>query len=159
MKELVFPHKYQVATTNDVRVCCICKTEKSLVLFPKHKSYPKGRHYRCCDCNAALSRKYYQANQEKERARRSAYGKGNKEYNAALSNRRRARRAANGGRHTMAEWKAKKMEYGNSCAVCKCVDKPLTRDHIIPLSKGGIDNIENIQPLCQSCNSKKSNKI
>ncbi|MCK4464389.1 MAG: HNH endonuclease [Bacteroidales bacterium] len=34
-----------------------------------------------------------------------------------------------------------------------------TKDHVIPISKGGDNTKENIVPACQSCNSKKFNKI
>lgn len=34
---------------------------------------------------------------------------------------------------------------------------PLTVDHIIPKSKGGPDDLENLQPMCTKCNTKKGN--
>lgn len=46
-------------------------------------------------------------------------------------------------------------------AKCKCCGKDtnLTFDHIIPLSKGGLDNLKNGQILCFKCNLKKGNQI
>lgn len=65
----------------------------------------------------------------------------------------------NGGRHTEAEWLALKFYYGNRCAYCGKRTAKLTKDHVYPVSKGGTDNIANIVPACQSCNSRKGAKI
>lgn len=62
------------------------------------------------------------------------------------------------GAHTPQEWEHIKALAKHRCVKCK-KKKPLTRDHIIPLSKGGTDLITNIQPLCHSCNCRKHNKI
>lgn len=35
----------------------------------------------------------------------------------------------------------------------------ITKDHIIPRSKGGKNRLTNYQPMCYSCNNKKSNKV
>ena len=63
--------------------------------------------------------------------------------------------------HSFGEWENLKKQYGYICPSCKQPEPiiTLTEDHIIPLSKGGSDLIENIQPLCLKCNMKKHTKI
>ena len=46
----------------------------------------------------------------------------------------------------------------NECAYCRTKDN-LVIDHIIPLSKGGTNELSNLQVLCKLCNQKKGNKI
>jgi 5-methylcytosine-specific restriction endonuclease McrA len=77
---------------------------------------------------------------------------------AHLKARRYAREKGAEGSHTLTEWESLKKQFNYRCAICGEI-KPLTIDHIIPLSKGGSDYISNIQPLCRNCNSKKNNKL
>lgn len=39
------------------------------------------------------------------------------------------------------------------------IEKLMTRDHIVPKSKGGKENISNMQTMCTRCNSAKGDKI
>jgi 5-methylcytosine-specific restriction endonuclease McrA len=78
----------------------------------------------------------------------------NPERIAHLKARRYARERNAEGSHTLEQWRELKAMHDGLCAQCKEA-KPLTKDHIIPLSKGGSDYIENIQPLCRNCNSRK----
>ena len=43
------------------------------------------------------------------------------------------------------------------CAYCGATDKPLQRDCVLALSRGGRYTLENIVPACRSCNTSKCN--
>lgn len=35
----------------------------------------------------------------------------------------------------------------------------MTKDHIMPSTRGGVDNLSNYQPMCGPCNTEKGSKI
>jgi 5-methylcytosine-specific restriction endonuclease McrA len=74
---------------------------------------------------------------------------------------RRTRKTQAGGSYTVAEWQSLKIQYDYRCLCCGKHEPEikLCADHVIPVTKGGSSYINNIQPLCQSCNSRKGAKI
>lgn len=85
---------------------------------------------------------------------------GTKEYKSYWDKKRKVEKRKNGGSHNFGDWEILKAQYNWTCPCCGKSEPEikLTEDHIIPLSKGGSNNIENIQPLCHSCNSRKQTK-
>lgn len=122
-----------------------------------HKNHPEQSKIK----SREDARKWRENNPEESRihTRKSVrkWRENNPEEAKARQRRRRAQKLGNGGLHTATQWKALCNHYGNKCLACGEI-KPLTEDHIIPLSKGGSDDISNIQPLCHSCNARKHNK-
>lgn len=92
---------------------------------------------------------HYHTNPENNRKR--------KLWSLAHVHRRRARIKGTNTSFTPTEWRALCDQYGNRCLCCGEA-KPLTPDHVVPISCGGSNAIDNIQPLCLECNLRKNAK-
>ena len=69
----------------------------------------------------------------------------------------RIRAAQEKGTHTDAEWAARIAQFSCRCVCCGLQLTPSTvrKDHIKPIYQGGSDGVDNLQPLCEQCNSSK----
>lgn len=103
------------------------------------------------------SRRWREANLERVQENERRYRQANPEKIREKCRRRRARENGAEGNFTEAQFQVLCEYYGSVCIACGST-RHLTRDHVILLTKGGSDNISNIQPLCRSCNSSKGAK-
>lgn len=125
--------KRRLPHTDSHRICYLCRRELPNTNFTKRSN---GTFFSACkDCNRHV-----------------------------FAQRRRARLLAAGGSYTLEQWQTLVSLYVR-CPRCM---RPwpaippragdgviITTDHIVAISRGGSNTIENIQPLCYSCNSKK----
>jgi hypothetical protein len=105
---------------------------------------------------------------EANRARAIAWAKANPEKMRAIRHKRKALKLGNGGSWTAKQWQTLKRQYGFRCVGCWKTESELTAlgrklvpDHIVPVVKGGLNHITNIQPLCHGtggCNNRKGKK-
>ncbi len=102
-------------------------------------------------------KKWREKNRERVRENVRRYHKQHPEVSAATSRRYNARKAGASGSYTTAEWNNLCARHGFRCLRCDAQAK-LTVDHIVPLSKGGKNTIDNLQPLCGPCNSWKRDR-
>ena len=108
---------------------------------------------------SASKRKHYERNRDEIIARSKEWAENNPEKvsQAKVNNsrKRRAAKHASPGSFTAEEFKALCESYGNRCLACGDTEAALEADYFVPLTRGGSDDIGNIQPLCGTCNRKK----
>lgn len=147
-------------------VCRDCRTAASKSYREQHRERLLEQQREWNACNAERLKSYraarYQANREeicaRERERYARVAAADPEKYRAKFHQRRAQIQSNGGTYTSEEWHILCSRYGNICLRCYAKTK-LTVDHIVPVSRGGSNSIENLQPLCRFCNATKSDKI
>ena len=130
----------------------------------------------CKDANAAHRREYYKKRSKEIYAQNRGWASRNpekvREYSRRMASKRKAQKKNNG--HTPYTNQQVFDAYGTDCHICKTpIDLNAPRqayigngwefglhfDHVIPLSKGGSDTLENIRPSHAVCNMRKRNYI
>lgn len=107
----------------------------------------------------------YKATNETYKAKSAEYSKiwrqSHPDELRTYRHKRRSMLAGAEGSYTPGEWRDLVIRCEHRCVHCRRQEPEikLTVDHIIPVSKGGSNWISNIQPLCNSCNSKKRDKV
>jgi 5-methylcytosine-specific restriction endonuclease McrA len=137
-----FEHTIDGCTCNG-KVCSKCHKRKCCRAFVHDKRRSDGLYGHCNACRKPARDKYRQVHPE---------------FVYVSKHNSRARKEKAAATLTTQEWVDLKAFYGYHCLCCGKQEPEikLTADHVIPLSKGGASTIANIQPLCLSCNAKKS---
>ena len=135
---------YKARSTKDrfTNLCKICYKEKVLARYWKNPE-PK-REY---------SRNKYRENPPKEYIKQ--WRRNNPEKLRTYERNRKSLKKHNGGKVTEKQWRSVLEKYGNKCLYPNCENTDITQDHVIPLSRGGMHSVDNLQPLCKKHNFEK----
>jgi 5-methylcytosine-specific restriction endonuclease McrA len=131
-----------------------------------------------CDACTQAAREYQNSwndrNREKKRLYAREWNKKHKEYRRKLKRENSRKRRAQKKNTEFEKYTESEVleKYGSQCHICLMpidLDAPrssgkdgwengLHMDHVLPLSKGGSDTIDNVRPSHGRCNLQKGNK-
>ncbi len=103
---------------------------------------------------------YYHRNRDRTLEYKREYYQRHKSKSYEYCRQRLARKAKAAGRFTVIEFRTEIRRQSGRCFWCsRPLEENVVADHIIPLSRGGSDNISNIAATCPDCNLSKWAKL
>ena len=161
-----FFQKHMIRITKDkgetvlIKRCHDCMEYKGVQEFSMKKDQKDGINKKCKECSGKRNKEWYEANKEtilnrQKKHRQTPEGKA---VQKRAKHKYRTKKEGNGGEYTPDEWN-QCLDYFNHCDAY--TGEPLTTtevEHIIPVSKGGTNNIYNIVPANKSTNCSKGKK-
>ena len=148
------------------KMCTVCCEILSKNKFSKMTISTDGLSSRCKVCDAVLRKEYLSrpevqiAKAKYDKAWRKAYystdiGRTKVKINSQIRKSRIANTIYN---YSSDIWEDTLKHFNYSCAYCGEKHDVLHQEHVIPVSKGGYYNRQNIIPACQHCNISKNNR-
>lgn len=169
-----------------MKTCKHCGQTKESNLFFKNSGTKDGLQSNCKPCSSGLAKKWRESNLEKKRSKDRAWREANKDKSndatrkwrqsnpdKTLERKRRRKAARLGNGFEVYSDKQVIEKYGMLCHLClEPINFLAPRkagligwqrgfqvDHVLPLSKGGPDTLDNVRPSHGLCNMKKSDSI
>jgi len=144
-----------------MRKCVDCERAQCRAYYKSHKdaASERSRKWRQLNAEYNITRmaKWHEDHKDRALERNRQWRKENPEKRKVTKHRRYARQQNAKGSFTPEQWALLLSFYGNKCLCCGSSDD-ICADHVISLKVGGENTIENLQPLCRRCNSRKRTK-
>lgn len=158
-KNAVYTATYRARNPERVRAASLSRYYARYDEYRAYRMYRYRESKEVRDAKLEYGRAYREGNPEKMRAFRKRWRIANLDVVSALSRQRRGRQRGNGGAHTAKQIADLLVKQKRKCVNCLCsIEKKYHVDHIVPVARGGSNDISNIQLLCPTCNHRKSAK-